>query len=124
MILMAFRFHWEFGYLSRHFDERYPFTCMKAFLNIEYFFESTVFHVFFNSTVFHVSFNYTVFHVFFNSTVFHVFFNSTVFHVFFNSTVFHVFFNSTVFHVFRGNLQLVWTMTILYPWQYLKKRLY
>ena len=79
MILMAFRFHWEFGYLSRHFDERYPFTCMKAFLNIEYFFESTVFHVFFNSTV---------------------------------------------FHVFRGNLQLVWTMTILYPWQYLKKRLY
>ena len=79
MILMAFRFHWEFGYLSRHFDERYPFTCMKAFLNIEYFFESTVFHVFFNSTV---------------------------------------------FHVFRGNLQLVWTMTILYHWQYLKKRLY
>ena len=79
MILMAFRFHWEFGYLSRHFDERYPFTCMKAFLNIEYFFESTVFHVFFNSTV---------------------------------------------FHVFRGNLQHVWTMTILYHWQYLKKRVY
>ena len=106
MILMAFRFHWEFGYLSRHFDERYPFTCMKAFLNIEYFFESTVFHVFFNSTVFHV------------------FFKSTVFHVFSNSTVFHVFFNSTVFHVFRGNLQHVWTMTILYHWQYLKKRVY